>query len=716
MHVETDGMMTVSRAVKTSTDSTRPSPLEITPDDVYLFGHGSWLGCAEKMGAHPDTVNGKAGWRFAVWAPQVNAVSVVGDFNAWTPGATPLKTVPHSDIWQGFIAGLETGDLYKYAIETDTGQTLLKADPFAVADECPPNTASKLWTLDGYTWNDAEWLTDRAAHNHMTRPLNIYEVHLGSWRRHGEEPQGEPREDGTWPGPGDPFPAQRGTYYSYLDLAQELVPYARDMGYTHIEIMPVTEHPFDGSWGYQTTGYFATTARFGTPQEFMQLIDTAHQAGIGIIMDWVPGGFCADAHGLATFNGHMLFEREIHPNWGTHKFDFAKPEVVSFLTANALFWLEHFHIDGIRMDGVTSMLYLNFGISDESEKHYNERGTEEDLDASAFIRTVNTRIGERFPDVMMIAEESTAWPLVTYPPSEGGLGFHYKWDMGWMNDTLHYMQTDFPWRPGNHGLLTFSLMYAFNENFVLPLSHDEVVNGKCSLIGRMPGDWWRQFAGMRTLAFYQMTHPGAKLNFMGNEIAQFIEWRYYESIQWFMAKDYETHRNQQVFVQALNSFYTAEPALFERSYVPEGFEWIDADNNEQSLITFVRHGERPEDDLLVLINFDPASYKSYRIGVPREGDWKLVFNSDNETFGGSHYPVPELSSSEPIAWNGRADSITTSVPGLAGLVFKRTGPSSARPSEPDKPPARAARKKKTTAAKSPAKQSKRTKKTKGDDE
>ncbi len=695
-------MMTVSRVTAQSTNSPSPSPLEITKDDIYLFGHGSWLGCAEKMGAHPDTVDGHAGWRFAVWAPQVRSVSVVGDFNGWEAHANPLNLLPQSDIWQGFIPGLQMGDLYKFAIETDSGEILLKADPFAVADECPPNTASKLWTLDGYTWQDAAWLKNRSAANHMEQPLNIYEVHLGSWKRHGDEPQGEPREDGTWPGPGDPFPAQRGTYYTYDDLARELVPYVRDMGYTHIEIMPVTEHPFDGSWGYQTTGYYATTARFGTPQQFMHLVDAAHQAGIGMIMDWVPGGFCADSHGLATFNGHMLYEHEIHPNWGTHKFDFSKPEVVSFLTANALFWLEHFHIDGIRMDGVTSMLYLNFGISDESEKHYNERGTEEDLDASAFIRTVNTCISERFSDVMMIAEESTAWPLVTYPPEKGGLGFHYKWDMGWMNDTLHYMQTDFPWRPGNHGLLTFSLMYAFNENFVLPLSHDEVVNGKCSLIGRMPGDWWRQFAGMRTLAFYQMTHPGAKLNFMGNEIAQFIEWRYYESIQWFMAQDYETHAHQQAFVKAVNHLYTAEPALYERSYTPDGFEWIDADNNEQSIITFVRHGNDPKDDLVVLINFDPASYESYRIGVPREGDWELIFNSDLAEFGGSSYPVPVFSPSQPKGWNGRADSIETAVPGLSGLVFKRRGPSSYKPPKPAEP----------VATKKPSTTTEATKKTK----
>ncbi|MEE0663461.1 MAG: alpha-amylase family glycosyl hydrolase, partial [Collinsella bouchesdurhonensis] len=327
----------MSKQNETLATTTVESSLAISKDDIYLFGQGTWLGCAEKLGSHPDIEDGTRGWSFAVWAPAVRSVSVVGDFNAWTPGTHPLARVHQSDIWQGFISGLKAGELYKYALETDSGEILFKADPMAVADELPPGTASKLWSLDGYKWNDELWLEQRRASNHMKQPLNIYEVHLGSWNRHGDEPQGEPREDGTYPGPGDPFPAQRGTYYSYLDLAQELVPYAKDMGYTHIEILPITEHPFDGSWGYQTTGYYATTARFGTPQEFMQLVDTAHQAGIGVIMDWVPGGFCADAHGLATFNGHMLYEHEIHPNWGTHKFDFSRPEVVSFLTANILF-------------------------------------------------------------------------------------------------------------------------------------------------------------------------------------------------------------------------------------------------------------------------------------------------------------------------------------------------------------------------------------------
>lgn len=677
----------------------RPN-LMLTDDDIHLFGTGMWQRAWEKMGAHKDVQGDSEGWLFRVWAPQVSSVHVVGDFNGWDPKATPLTRSANSDIWETFVPGLEQGSLYKYVIETDVGELLWKADPFGFYAETCPGTASKLWDLGGYTWKDATWLNHRAERDIMKSPLNIYEVHLGSWKRHGNEPQGEPREDGTWPGPGDPFPAQRGTYYTYDDLSDELVAYVKKMGYTHIEVMPLSEHPFDGSWGYQATGYFAATSRYGTPQQLMHFVDACHKAGIGVILDWVPGGFCANAEGLATFNGHMLFEREIHPNWGTHKFDFSRPEVRSFLVSNALFWIEQFHVDGIRMDGVSSMLYLNFGVDNPADKKFNKYGTEEDLDASAFIRQVNCAVGKEFPDVMMIAEESTAWPLVTYPAEDGGLGFHLKWDMGWMNDTLHYMQCDFPWRPGNHSLLTFSIMYAFSENFVLPLSHDEVVNGKCSLIGRMPGDDWRRFAGLRTLAFYQMTHPGAKLSFMGDEIGQQIEWRYYESIEWFLAKDFDaTHGAQQRFIEALNHFYTKQRGLWQNAYTEQGFEWIDANNSEQSIVSFVRHGDKPADDLLILINFDPASYETYRVGTPREGDWELVFNTDAPTFGGSGFPVVDMASSKPEPWNMRDNSIEIAVPGLAGLVYRRRRASSYKPPKAKTPKTKAAPKTKTSRAK-----------------
>ena len=682
---------TKRRGVRANQTAVPGAALMLTADDIHLHAAGTWQRAWEKMGAHPDIQNGTRGWLFRLWAPDVASVHVVGDFNAWDPHATPLARTLTGDIWEGFVPGLEAGALYKYVIETATGELLWKADPFAFYAECAPGTASRLWDISGYTWHDASWLKKRAARDMFKSPLNIYEVHLGSWRRHGTEPQGEPRADGTYPGPGDPFPAQRGTYYTYTELARELVSYVKQMGYTHIEIMPLAEHPFDGSWGYQATGYFAATARYGTPQELMALVDACHRAGIGVILDWVPGGFCANAEGLATFNGHMLYEREIHPNWGTHKFDFGRPEVVSFLLSNVMFWVEQFHLDGIRMDGVSSMLYLNFGVDNPADKKFNVHGTEEDLDASAFIRQVNEAVGRSFPDVMMIAEESTAWPLVTYPAADGGLGFHFKWDMGWMNDTLHYMQTDFPWRAGNHNLLTFSIMYAFSENFVLPLSHDEVVNGKCSLIGRMPGDPWRQFAGLRTLAFYQMTHPGAKLTFMGDEIAQFIEWRYYESIEWFLAERYDAHAAHRRFCQSLNELYTKQRALWQRGYTEDGFEWIDADNAGQSIISFVRHGDKPADDLLVLINFDPASYERYRVGVPREGDWKLVFTTDEAPFGGSDYQRVEMASSRPEPWNGRDNSIEIAVPGLSGLVYRRQRTSSYKPPRPTKSSAAPAR-------------------------
>ena len=662
------------KATKAAVDPVAGASLDITSDDLYLMAAGTWYRSYDKMGAHPTCENGVSGYRFAVWAPGVRSVHVVGDFNGWDTLANPLSPLPTGGVWCGFVPGVGEGELYKFVLETMSGELLYKADPYAFAAELVPGTASVTAADPTYVWGDEEWLAHRSQNGHMHEPLNIYEVHLGSWKRHGDEPQGEPREDGTWPGPMDEFPAQRGAYYSYDDMAAELVPYVKEMGYSHVELLPVMEHPFDGSWGYQVTGYYAPTSRFGSPEGFMRLVDAFHQAGIGVILDWVPGGFCADAHGLAMFNGGMLYEREIHPNWGTHKFDFARGEVRSFLVSNALFWLERFHADGIRMDGVSSMLYLNFGIDNPAEKRLNEKGTEEDLDASAFIRQVNTAVGDYFPGTMMMAEESTAWPLVTYPPEDGGLGFHYKWDMGWMNDTLSYMQTDFPWRPGAHGKLTFSLMYAFNENFICPLSHDEVVHGKCSLITRQPGDQWRQFAGLRTLAFYQMTHPGAKLNFMGNEIGQYIEWRYYESVQWFLAKEYEPHAKHQHFIAALNKLYLEQPALWREAYEWQGFEWLSADDAEHSIISFVRRGDEGE-ELVVVINFDVNFRPSWRVPVPREGDYVELFNSDAEEFGGSGQLNGGTIQSRPEDCDGRPDSVIVNVPPLGGMILRRIGPS-----------------------------------------
>ena len=673
------------------------STLYLSNDDLYLLGAGEWYRSYEKLGSHPATdAAGQDGYHFAVWTPDVRSVAVIGEFNNWDENANHLSCTATGGVWQGFVPGVVAGQLYKYVIETAAGERLYKADPYAFFSELPPGTASRTADLAGYKWADAAWMRARSKRNMFKSPLNIFEVHLGSWKRHGNEPQGEPREDGTWPGPGDPFPAQRGTFYTYDDLSVELVDYVREMGYSHIEVLPLSEHPFDGSWGYQPTGYFSPTSRYGNPQQLMHFIDACHEAGIGVIMDWVPGGFCADAHGLATFNGQMLYEHEIHPNWGTHKFDFSRGEVRSFLVSNALYWVEAYHIDGIRMDGVSSMLYMNFGIDDPGQKRFNKNGTEEDLDASAFIRQTNLEMGRLHPDVMMIAEESTAWPLVTYPPKDGGLGFHFKWDMGWMNDTLHYMQTDFPWRPGNHRMLTFSTMYQFNENFVLPLSHDEVVNGKCSLITRT----WRQFAGLRALALYQMTHAGGKLNFMGNEIGQFIEWRYYEGIEYFLTEQFETHRRQQAFIAALNAVYNEQPALWQRAFEGSGFEWIDADNADQSIISFVRHGDKPKDDLVILINMDVNAREDFRMGVPEWCTYGEVFNSDEERFGGSGVVNDGRLKCEDVPWNGREQSIVVRVPPLGGAIFKRvaaqrkpaskTAVAAAKPAAPGEKPALAA--------------------------
>ncbi|MBO7674128.1 MAG: 1,4-alpha-glucan branching protein GlgB [Atopobiaceae bacterium] len=645
----------------------------LTNDDLYLLAKGEWFRSYEKLGAHPCTKDGEDGYFFAVWAPDVRAVHVTGDFNDWDPNATSLMRTPVGGVWYAFVPGVQEGQLYKYVIETRAGDVMYKADPYAFQAELIPGTASCTAEIDSYEWGDDEWMKQREQSDHMKRPLNIFEIHLGSWKRHKDGKTAFGTE------PSDPDEAT-GSWYSYDDLSVELVEYVKEMGYSHIEIMPVMEHPFDGSWGYQVTGYYAPSSRYGTPKQFKHFMDACHQAGIGVILDWVPGGFCPDEHGLVHFNGSKLYEKEVHPNWGTYKFDFTRGEVHTFLISNLLYWIGEYHADGIRMDGVTSMLYLNFGIDDPGMKKFNDDGSEHDYPSIGFVRKCNKIVGSYHPDVMMIAEESTAWPLVTRPPEVGGLGFNYKWDMGWMNDTLRYCQTDFPYRPGNHSLLTFSIMYAFNENFVLPLSHDEVVHGKCSLITRQPGDFWRQMAGLRALAFYQYTHPGGQLNFMGNEIGQFIEWRYYEGIEYFMAEEFEAHGKHQKFIAALNKFYKQEPAMWEKGYVSEGFEWIDANNSNQCVISFVRHGDDPKNDLLIVINYEVNPYEEYRIGVPQAGYWREVFNSDREEFGGSGVTNDDVRfESEEKPWNLRDNSIKVRVPPLGGAVFKYDGPLPPKP-------------------------------------
>ena len=676
----------------------RIADLTLTNEDLYMFAGGNWYRSYEKMGAHPAVDGGTKGYEFAVWAPDVKSVRVIGEFNGWDSEANYLTCTKDGGVWYGFIPGVVEGQLYKYLIETKMGDLLYKADPYAFYAECPPGTASRTADISGYKWGDKKYMTQRSKTDFMKQPLNIFEVHLGSWKRH---------DDGL-AGNGDPDSDEHsGSYLTYDELSEELVSYVKRMGYSHIELMPVMEHPFDGSWGYQVTGYFAPTSRYGNPKQFKHFVDACHKEGIGVILDWVPGGFCRDEHGLVHFNGEKLFEKEEHPNWGTFKFDLGRGEVQSFLISNLLYWIDEYHADGIRVDGVTSMLYLNFGIDDPRLKKFNEKGGEEDFVSIKFVQRCNEIVGTYNHDVMMIAEESTAWPLVTYPIDDGGLGFHFKWDMGWMNDTLHYMQTDFPYRPGNHKLLTFSTMYQFNENFVLPLSHDEVVHGKCSLITRQPGDYWRQFAGMRSLALYQMTHAGAKLNFMGNEIAQFIEWRYYEGIQYFLANDYENHRYQQAFVAALNKFYNENPALWQRAYTSDGFEWIDADNEDQCIISFVRHGDDPADDVVVILNFEVNPHEEFRIGLPKAGRWVEGFNSDAIEFGGSGVTNDGVTfETEDVPWNMRDQSFKMRIPPLGGVVLKYAGPlpkKAAKKTTAKKATTKKAAAKKTTTKKAAAK-------------
>ena len=618
----------------------------VSPEELDRLSRGEWHSSYEKLGAHLACLNGESGCMFAVWAPGVKSVSVAGSFNGWKYSSHAMLPAQKGGVWHLFVPGVRQGDLYKYVIETYAGEIFYKADPCASYAQIPPETASVVWD-PSYSWHDARWLAKRNKQNPFASPMNIYEVHPGSWKRNCD-----------------------GSVYSYDQLREELLPYVCEMGFTHIELMPVMEHPFDGSWGYQTTGYFAPCSRYGTPQEFKRFVDACHEKNVGVILDWVPGHFCRDAHGLGRFNGAKLYEKYDHEQWGTYKFDFGRPEVKNFLISSALFWLKEYHADGLRVDGVTSMLYLNFGVSDESKKVYNSAGGEEDTNAVEFLRTLNRTVGRECPGALMIAEESTAWPLVTYPPEDGGLGFHFKWDMGWMNDTLRYIQTDFPYRPYGHDKLTFSIMYAFNENFVLPLSHDEVVHGKCSLIRRMPGDYWRQFAGLRSLALYQICHPGAKLNFMGNEIAQFIEWRYYEGIEWFLL-DYESHRLHRDFVKALNAFYKKERALWARGCTHAGFEWIDPDNASQSVISFIRRGDRPGEELVVVINFTPATYESFRIGVPAAGNYRELFNSDRPEYGGSGQLNTETLKTENIPFHNREQSLVLRIPPLGGTVLKR---------------------------------------------
>jgi 1,4-alpha-glucan branching enzyme len=626
----------------------------LTGDELYLFHEGTLARGYRKLGAHLTTENGVDGVCFTVWAPGVSSVSVAGEWSGWRGGEHRMSQ--DGGIWTCFVPGIREGALYKYIITAPDGREFFKADPCAFAAELRPGTASQVADLSRHAWRDEGWMRGRASSSRFDRPMNVYEVHLGSWRQRGEKPS---RAEET--------PASE--FYTYRELAELLVPYVKDMGYTHLELLPVMEHPYDGSWGYQVTGFFAPTSRYGTPEDLMVFVDACHGAGLGVILDWVPGHFCRDEHGLGRFTGDKLYEGDDHAQWGTYKFDFGRPEVRSFLLTNALFWLDIYHIDGLRVDGVSSMLYLNFGVEDKRKHRKNALGGDTDLDAAAFLRLLNKTIGTFYPDVFTAAEESTAWPLVTYPPDSGGLGFHYKWDMGWMNDTLRYLSLDFPARPAHHKLLTFSMMYAFSENFTLPLSHDEVVHGKRSLIGRMPGDTWRQFAGLRLLMLYQMCHPGSKLSFMGNEFAQFIEWRYYEGLEWFLL-GYETHGRHRSYIAALNRLYLLEKPLWEQDRDWRGFSWLDADNTAQSVMIFRRQGRAERDFVLVVLNFSPAAYDGFQIGAPYPGEYTELMSSDETRFGGSGRTNPGVLTARTGRTHGQDYTLEITVPPLGGTIIK----------------------------------------------
>jgi 1,4-alpha-glucan branching enzyme len=630
-------------------ESVRYDVTRLTDDDLFLFNQGRHFNLWEKLGAHVATAGGAAGTCFAVWAADAERVSVVGDFNGWDAARHPLHPRGQSGIWEGFIAGLGTGTLYKYHVASRyDGYRADKADPFGLHHEVSPKTASVVWDLD-YAWGDAEWMAGRGARNSLAAPASTYEVHLGSWMR-------VPEEGNRW--------------LSYREMAPRLAEYVTRMGFTHVEFLPLMEHPFYGSWGYQVTGFFAPTSRYGTPQDLMFLIDALHRAGIGVILDWVPSHFPSDEHGLAYFDGTHLYEHAdprqgYHPDWGSYIFNYGRKEISSFLISSALFWLECYHVDGLRVDAVASMLYLDYSRK-EGEWIPNAFGGRENLDAIAFLRACNEEIYRRHPDVQMIAEESTAWPMVSRPTYVGGLGFELKWDMGWMHDFLEYMGHEPVHRAYHHNQLTFRQLYAFHENFVLPLSHDEVVHGKGSLLGRMPGDDWQRFANLRLLLATQWAQPGKKLLFMGGEIGQWREWNHEESLEWHLL-DYAPHEGVRALVADLNALYRREPALHELDCDPAGFEWVDCGDWQGSAISFLRKG-RGDRVVLVAGNFTPVPRVGYRLGVPFGGFWSEVLNTDGATYGGGGMGNLGGVNAEAVPAHGRPFSIRLTLPPLA-VVF-----------------------------------------------
>ena len=631
--------------------------------ELEAFSEGRSTHAWRCFGAHPATAeDGTAGYLFRVWAPNAPLVSVIGDFNNWDLQATPMTKI-EGGIWEVFVPGIQRYDAYQYAIHTEDGKFVGKADPYAFHAATRPDVSSKVYDLAGYQWGDSAWLEYRAKNLPYRRPMNIYECHLGSWRRTGE-----------------------GEFLSYRDTASYLVPYVKEMGFTHVELLPVTEHPLDASWGYQCTGYFAATSRFGTPDDLKYLIDQLHQAGIGVIMDWVPAHFPRDAFGLRNFDGTPTYEyadprKGEHADWGTNVFDFGRSEVRSFLFSSAMFWLEEYHMDGLRVDAVSSMLYLDYGRQN-GEWMPNVNGGHENLEAIDFFQKLNTAIFAAHPDVLMIAEESTAWPKVTKPVSDGGLGFNFKWNMGWMNDICHYIKMDPYFRQYNHRDITFSLVYAFSENYILPLSHDEVVHMKGSFFGKMPGENPMKFAGVRAFYTYMMTHPGKKLTFMGAELGQWNEWHYEYSLDWHLLQ-YEPHRQTQEFFKAMNAFYLQQPALWEQDDSWQGFQWLCADDAQANTVAFLRW-DKAGKPLIVVCNFSPIHREGYRVGAPFAGTWTPVFNTDSTQFGGNGLGDTAPLKTEKVPCHDQEQSMVIDLPPMSAMIYRCSRKAPARKAKEDK--------------------------------
>jgi len=642
---------------KSPTPPTPPpgQPADLSDFDLHLLGEGTHQRSYDLLGAHEKNIGGKDGVLFAVWSPNAISVSVVGDFNGWQDGAHPMSKVRHSNIWSVFIPELREGVLYKYAVRGCDDQVRQKADPYAFWAEMRPKTASRVARLDDYAWGDSSWMAQRRQTDPLQKPMSVYEVHLGSWKRGGAN--------------GDEF-------LSYRELARQIVDYCKKMGYTHVELMPVMEHPLDESWGYQVVSYFAPTSRFGDPKDFMFFVDHCHQNGIGVIIDWVPGHFPQDPHGLANFDGREIFayedwKKRDHKDWGTFVFDYGRPEVKNFLIANALFWLDKYHVDGLRVDAVASMIYLDYSRN-YGEWAPNMFGGNENLEAKDFLKKFNETVYERFPGIVTSAEESTAWPGVSRPTFMGGLGFGLKWNMGWMHDTLEYFSKEPVYRRWHQGLITFSLLYAFTENFILPISHDEVVHGKRALLDKMPGDDWQRLANLRLFLGYMFAHPGKKLLFQGCDFGQWHEWSATQSVDWHLL-DFDRHQHVQALVRDLNRVYREHPALYEVDFTAEGFEWIDFSDGDSSVISFARWSRGYKELIIAVCNMTPVPRHDYRVGVPRAGTYRELINTDAADYGGSGVGNLGRKVTENMPHHHRPASMTLQLPPLSIVLLKHEG-------------------------------------------